>query len=83
MNLLNHDLAHEFPDFLEKIKQLKAGNAHFSSLAARYDAHNHRITRHEQGHESVADAALEVLKKERLELKDEIYQQLKAAGAAQ
>ena len=79
MNLLNHDLAHEFPGYLEKINQLKAGNAHFSSLAARYDAHNHLITRHEQGHEPMAEMALEVLKKERLEFKDEIYQQLKAA----
>ena len=79
MELLNHDLAHEFPDYLEKINQLKADDAHFASLAARYDAHNHLITRHEQGHEPVAETALEVLKKERLEFKDEIYQRLKMA----
>lgn len=78
MNLLNHDLAHEFPDYLEKINQLKSTDAHFASLVTRYDAHNQLITRHEQGHEPIEEVALEILKKERLEFKDEIYQLLKA-----
>lgn len=78
MELLNHDLAHEFPQYLEKLNRLKASDAHFSSLVALYDAHNHTIRQYEQGKESIADDALEVLKKKRLELKDEIYQLLKA-----
>ncbi|MDB5870528.1 MAG: hypothetical protein JWP96_2860 [Polaromonas sp.] len=78
MNLMNHDLAHEFPEYLEKMSQLKASDAHFSTLAEHYDAHNHTITQYEQGKEAVADDALEVLKKKRLELKDEIYQILRS-----
>lgn len=78
MNLLNHDLAHEFPDYLEKMNRLKASDAHFSSLVAQYDEHNQTITQYEQGKESVADDKLEVLKKKRLEFKDEIYQILKS-----
>ncbi|MEO5658561.1 MAG: DUF465 domain-containing protein [Polaromonas sp.] len=74
MHLLNHDLAHEFAQHLEKIERLKAGDAHFASLVAQYDAHNHSITEHEQGKGAIAEDALEVLKKKRLEFKDEIYQ---------
>ncbi|MDB5744394.1 MAG: hypothetical protein JWR68_2709 [Polaromonas sp.] len=78
MHLMNHDLAHEFPEYLEKMTHLKASDAHFSTLAEHYDSHNHTITQHEQGKEAIAYDALEVLKKKRLELKDEIYQILKA-----
>ena len=78
MELMNHDLAHEFPHYLEKMNQLKASDAHFATLVEHYDAHNHTITQYEQGKASIADDALEVLKKRRLELKDEIYQILKS-----
>ena len=78
MELLNHDLAHEFPQYREKMQDLKASDAHFSTLVTRYDAGNHTITQYEQGKEAVADEALEVLKKKRLELKDEIYQMLRS-----
>jgi len=79
MELMNHDLPHEFPEYLEKMKQLKASDAHFATLAENYDAHNHTITEYEQGKTAIADDELEVLKKKRLELKDEIYQRLKEA----
>lgn len=79
MELLNHDLAHEFPQYLRKLDSLKASDAHFSTLVERYDAGNHTITQYEQGKEAIADDALEVLKKKRLELKDEIYQLLRSS----
>lgn len=78
MELMNHDLPHEFPEYLEKMNRLKASDAHFATLAEHYDAHNHTITQYEQGKEAIADDQLEVLKKKRLELKDQIYQMLKA-----
>ena len=78
MELMNHDLAHEFPEHLEKMNKLKASDGHFSALVTRYDDANHTITRCEQGKEAIADDALEVLKKKRLELKDEIYQMLRS-----
>ena len=78
MELLKHDLEHEFPHYVEKMKGLKASDAHFSTLVERYDAGNQTITRCEQGKEALGDEALEVLKKKRLELKDEIYLILKS-----
>ncbi len=78
MELLNHDLAHEFPEYLEKMNELKTSDAHFSSLCDHYRADNETITQYEQGKMPIADEALEVLKKKRLERKDEIYQILKA-----
>ena len=79
MELLNHDLAHEFPQYLEKMRALKASDAHFASLFSRYDADNHVIIKYEQGEGVISDEALEALKKKRLKIKDEIYNVLKAS----
>ena len=79
MELMNHDLAHEFPQYLEKMNSLRTSDAHFATLFEQYDAHNHTITQYEQGKAAVADDELEVLKKKRLDIKDEIYQILKTA----
>lgn len=78
MELMKHDLPHEFPQYLEKMARLKASDAHFATLAEHYDAHNHTITQYEQGHTAMAEDQLEVLKKKRLDLKDQIYQRLRA-----
>lgn len=78
MELLNHDLAHEFPQYLEKMRTLKATDAHFASLFTRYDAENQTIIKYEQGAGAITDEALEALKKKRLKIKDEIYGILKA-----
>lgn len=74
MDLLNHDLAHEFPQYLDKMHALKASDAHFAKLFAAYDADNHAIKKYELGGAVIADDALEELKKNRLRIKDEIYQ---------
>ncbi len=79
MELLNHDLAHEFPQYLQKMQSLKASDPRFSSLFAQYDADNRTITKYEQGDGPISDEALENLKKRRLKTKDEIYQILKAS----
>jgi len=77
MDLLNHDLAHEFPEYLQKMHSLKASDPRFASLFSRYDTDNHAIARYEQGVGTITDEALENLKKRRLKVKDEIYQILK------
>lgn len=74
MELLNHDLTHEFPEHLEKMRALKLADKHFAKLYTQYDEENYAITKHEQGEGVVTDDALEVLKKQRLKTKDEIYQ---------
>ena len=79
MVLLNHDLAHEFPQYLQKMRDLKTSDTRFASLFSQYDADNHTIAKYEQGVGVITDEALEALKKKRLKIKDEIYGMLKAA----
>ncbi|NML84969.1 DUF465 domain-containing protein [Polaromonas sp.] len=79
MDLLNHDLAHEFPQYLQKMRALKTSDPHFISLFSQYDADNHAIIKYEQGIGLITDEALEALKKKRLKIKDEIYGILKAS----
>lgn len=73
MDLLNHDLAHEFPEHQEKMRDLKASDAHFAKLFTEYDEGNYDVKKYELGAEVISDEALEELKKKRLLLKDEIY----------
>lgn len=79
MDLLNHDLAHEFPEHLEKMRALKVKDPHFARLFTAYDEDNHAIARYELGAAVISDDALEDLKKKRLKTKDEIYQRLMAS----
>ena len=76
MDLLNHDLAHEFPEHLEKLHTLKTSDAHFAKLFEAYDEANHAIKKYELGGAVISDEALELMKKQRLSTKDEIYRQL-------
>ena len=76
MDLLNHDIAHEFPEHLEKIHTLKTSDAHFAKLFNEYDEDNHAIKKYELGGAVISEEALEELKKKRLNVKDQIYQRL-------
>lgn len=79
MNLLKHDIATEFPEFKDKIQSLRASNAHFAKLFENYDQLNQTITRIETtggAGAAMTDEALEIEKKKRLKLKDEIRQML-------
>ena len=78
MDLLNHGIAHEFPEHREKMRALKTSNKHFSSLFSHYDEDNHTISKYELGDGAISDDGLEDLKKRRLKTKDEIYGMLKA-----
>lgn len=77
MDLLKHDIVHEFPHLKDKIHTLKTTNAHFAKLYDQYDALNHAIAKFEGGDGAITDEGLEVEKKKRLKLKDEISQMLK------
>ena len=78
MDLLNHDLAHEFPEHVEKMRELKMSDAHFAKLFNEYDDDNHAIAKYELGGAVIGDDALESMKKKRLKTKDEIYRLLQA-----
>ncbi|WP_114418796.1 YdcH family protein [Marinospirillum perlucidum] len=78
MGLEHHDLAHEFPEYKERIHELKIKDAHFRKLFDEYDQATTRIEALEKQGSPVADESMEDLKKERLRLKDELYALLKA-----
>jgi len=43
MGLEHHDLAHEFPEFKERIHDLKVSDAHFRKLFDEYDQVTTRV----------------------------------------
>ena len=68
-----HDLIHEFPEFKDKIHELKMNNTHFSKLFDQYHEVTHEVHRIEEGVETTSDDYLEEKKKERLHLKDQLF----------
>ncbi|HEY9018520.1 YdcH family protein [Thiomicrospira sp.] len=77
MPLGHHDLAHEFPEFKERIHELKMNDAHFKKLFEEYDQVTTKIEALEKQESPVADETMEDLKKQRLALKDSLYGMLK------
>lgn len=80
MPLENHSLVKEFPEMREKIHDLKMSDTHFARLFGEYDAVEHEVHRIESGAEAASNERLEDLKKERLNLKDELFSILKKAA---
>lgn len=68
-----HDLLHEFPQFQEKIHELKVSDAHFRKLFDEYHEIEHQIHRINMGSEVANDNFLHELKAKLLFLKDELY----------
>ncbi|HUX82495.1 MAG TPA: YdcH family protein [Halothiobacillus sp.] len=79
MQIEHHDLVHEFPEFKEKIHQLKMDNHHFARLFETYHTLNNEIEQAEKNDLPITDEHAETLKKQRLELKDQLYQILTSA----
>lgn len=80
MELQQHDLAHEFPEYKDAIHALKTSNAHFSKLFDEYHVVNREVIRIEQNIEPVTDEYAENKKKQRLLLKDQLYAMLTQAA---
>ncbi len=78
MSAVHHDLANELPEFREKIHQLKLEDNHFSKLFDEYHKVNSDVLRLEAENIPVTDEAFETLKKQRLYLKDKLYNILAA-----
>lgn len=72
-----HDLLHEFPEYRDKIHELKLANSHFAKLFDEYHEVDHEVHRIETGIENTSDDYLEERKKIRLHLKDELYRIIK------
>ena len=76
MHVEHHPLIKEFPEFREKIHQLKLSSAHFVHLVEKYEEVDKHICRAEDAPEGYDDHHMHELKAERLNLKDEIYRML-------
>lgn len=72
-----HDLHHEFPQFEDKIHDMKMNDNHFRRLFDEYEDLNHKI----HGVETTGlftDDELNDMRSKRLHLKDELYEMLKS-----
>jgi uncharacterized protein YdcH (DUF465 family) len=73
MPLENHSLVSEFPEFRARIHTLKTTDSHFARLFDEYNDVEHEVHHIEAGAEASSDERLEQLKKQRLSLKDELF----------
>ena len=73
-----HELHEEFPEFAEKISELKVSDAHVARLAEEYHEVNRDVHRAETNVEPTSDLAEVDMRKKRAALKDQIYALLSA-----
>ncbi|MDD3575323.1 YdcH family protein [Halothiobacillus sp.] len=76
MQIDHHDLVHEFPEHKDRIHTLKMENKHFANLFEKYQEVNNEIEQAEKNDLPISDEHAETLKKQRLELKDQLYAML-------
>lgn len=62
-----------FPEYRDLISQLKTTDHHFSRLFDKHNALDQKIKNLESGIEKATDLEIEILKKEKLQLKDELF----------
>jgi uncharacterized protein len=75
-NMEKHSLLVEFPEYRDKILDMKLENEHFRKLYEAYDALDHHVYRIESGNEVTTDEHLNELKLKRVHLKDELFSML-------
>lgn len=71
-----------FSEYREQIAQLKLDDPHFAEMFDRHDALDAQIKRMQAHVEPGTALEIEALKKEKLHLKDEVYQLLLKAQQA-
>lgn len=71
-----------FPEYRELITKLKGHDAHFTRLFDKHNALDQVIKNKESHIEPGTQAEIEQLKKEKLVLKDEIFEVLRKASGA-
>ncbi len=70
----NHILINEFPEYVQKISELKTNDADFLKLYVNYEEVNALIQHYEEGEVNhTTDEHLTDLRKKRVHLKDDIY----------
>ncbi len=78
MRVDHHDLHHEFPEFKDRIHDLKMSDPHFAKIFEEYDAIDKEIRHLEEADLPTSDLHLETLKLKRVHLKDQLYHRLSA-----
>lgn len=73
-----HELAEEFPEYADKMHELKKSDNHFAKLADEYHEINRQVHRAETNVEPVEQLTEDQLRKQRAALKDQIYAILRA-----
>ncbi|XLM19937.1 DUF465 domain-containing protein, partial [Chromobacterium piscinae] len=66
-----------FPEYRDRITRLKTEDAHFARLFDKHNQLDQQIKNMEERIVSATHEEIEVLKKEKLKLKDELYALLK------
>ena len=79
MSHVPHELREDFPEYADKIHDLKVNDARFRKLSEDYHEVNREVHRIEIGEEHVSTGEEEDIRKKRMALKDEIYAMLKSA----
>ena len=78
MQILPHDLEHEFPEYAGLMRELRGRDDRLTELFKKYDSLNNHIVDIEENDKLFQDAEFEDMKKSRLRIKDEIYAALRA-----
>lgn len=71
-----------FPEFRDLITTLKHNDHHFTRLFDKHNELDQKIKNMEDGIEQGSHTEIETLKREKLQLKDEVYAVLKKASSA-
>lgn len=74
-----HDLSVDLPEHADEIQRLKISDPHFARLIERYGEVNHAIHRAETSVMPTSEAHEYEMRRERMKLKDEIYQLLQTS----
>jgi uncharacterized protein len=80
MPLSHHPLVKEFPHHREQIHRLKISNSHFSNLMEQYEELDKQVFRIEDGSHPTSDEYVETLKRERLLLKDQLFEMINTSA---
>ncbi|NKI33807.1 DUF465 domain-containing protein [Wenzhouxiangella sp. XN79A] len=78
MSHVPHELAEEFPEYVEKMHTLKMNDRHFAHMAEEYHKVNREVHRMETRVEPVTDQVEEEARRKRMQLKDRIAEYLAA-----
>ena len=83
MHVEHHDLHQEFPEMNDAIDALRTGNVLFARLYGTYRRLTGSVENLEEHDMPVADFTIEDMKKQRVRVKDDLYQMMLAYRAGQ